>query len=68
MLVLEVSAEVNVREEYLRLKKSYSSELRGLSLVCFGVTLVPILGVIIYPLYVIVMSHFIFQKTRELRG
>jgi len=68
MLVLEVSAEVNVREEYLRLKKIYSSELRGLSVVCFCVTLIPILGVIIYPLYVIVMSHFIFQKTRELRG
>lgn len=68
MLVLEVSAEINVREEYLRLKKGYSGELRGISLVCFGVTLIPIAGVLIYPLYVIVMSHFIFQKTRELRG
>lgn len=68
MLVLEVSAEVNVREEYLRLKRAYSGELRGLSFVCFGVTLIPILGVLIYPLYVIVMSHFIFQKTRDLRG
>ena len=68
MLVLEVSASINLQEEYLSLKKRYRSELRGISLVCFGVTLVPIAGVLIYPLYVIVMSHFIFQKTRELRG
>lgn len=67
MLVLEVSASINLQEEYLSLKKRYRSELRGISLVCFGVTLVPIAGVLIYPLYVIVMSHFIFQKTRELR-
>lgn len=68
MLVLEVSSAINVRAEYLSLKKRYRGELRGLSLVCFGVTLIPIAGVLIYPLYVIVMSHFIFQKTRELRG
>ena len=68
MLVLEVSATINVKDEYLSLKRRYSGELRGISLVCFGVTLIPIAGVLIYPLYVIVMSHFIFQKTRELRG
>jgi len=68
MLVLEVSASINVKDEYLSLKRRYRGELRGLSLVCFGVTLIPIAGVLIYPLYVIVMSHFIFQKTRELRG
>lgn len=68
LLVLDVSSLLNSKEEYLNLKRRYAGSMRSLSLVCFAITLIPVLGVLIYPYYVIVMSHFIFQKTQELRA
>ena len=68
LLVLEVSSMVNATEEYRRLKKENAGALRGISFICFAMTLIPIVGVIIYPYYVIVMSHYIFRKTKEVRA
>lgn len=68
MLVLDVSSSINSSGEYVKIKKIHGSPIKMISLVCFGLTLIPFIGVIIYPFYVIVMSHFLFQKTRELRA
>lgn len=68
LLVLDVASMVNSSEEYKELKRLYAGQMRGISLVCFGLTIIPFLGVVIYPYYVIVMSHFIFRKTEGLRA
>lgn len=68
LLVLDVASMLNSVEEYKALKRLYAGQMRGISLVCFALTLIPFLGVVIYPYYVIVMSHFIFRKTKELRA
>lgn len=68
LLVLEVSSMVHTNEEYKIIKARYAGQLRGISLLCFALTLIPVLGVIIYPYYVIVMSHFVMRKTKELRA
>lgn len=68
LLVLDVASMINSKEEYLTLKKLYAGQMRGISLVCFALTIIPFLGVVIYPYYVIVMSHFLFRKTEDLRA
>lgn len=68
LLVLDVASMINSKEEYLALKKVYAGQMRGISLVCFALTVIPFLGVVIYPYYVIVMSHFLFRKTEDLRA
>lgn len=68
LLVLDVSSMLNSSKEYKELKRLYAGQMRGISLVCFALTIIPFLGVVIYPYYVIVMSHFIFRKTESLRA
>ena len=68
MLVLDVASVVNSSAEYMKIKKENSGELKGITLIFFALTVVPIVGVVIYPFYVIVVSHFIFRKTKELRA
>lgn len=68
LLVLDVASMLNSSEEYKELKRLYAGQMRGISLVCFALTIIPFLGVVIYPYYVIVMSHFIFRKTEGLRA
>lgn len=67
MLVLEVASALMNKEEYTLLKTRKSIELKGISMVCFFLTMIPFLGVLIYPYYVIIMSHFIFRETKNLR-
>jgi hypothetical protein len=68
LLVLDVASMLNTKEEYVRLKGRYGGQMRGISLVCFALTLIPFFGVVIYPYYVIVMSHFLYRKTKEIRA
>jgi len=68
MLVLDVASVINSSAEYGKIKKDNGGELKGITLIFFALTIIPIVGVLIYPLYVIVMSHFIFRKTRDLRS
>ncbi|MDD2383939.1 MAG: EI24 domain-containing protein [Sulfurospirillaceae bacterium] len=67
MLVLEVASALMNMQEYTLLKTRKSIELKGISIVCFFLTMIPFFGVVIYPYYVIVMSHFIFRETKNLR-
>lgn len=68
LLVLDVASVLNSTHEYQALKRVHAGKMRGISLVCFALTIIPFLGVVIYPYYVIVMSHFLFRKTEELRA
>ena len=68
LLVLDVSSVINSTKEYQVLKGLYAGQMRGISLVCFALTVIPFFGVVIYPYYVIVMSHFLFRKTEALRA
>ncbi|AHJ11871.1 EI24 domain-containing protein [Sulfurospirillum multivorans] len=68
LLVLDVASMLNSTQEYRELKRLYAGQMRGISLVCFALTVIPFLGVVIYPYYVIVMSHFLFRKTKGMRA
>jgi hypothetical protein len=67
LLVLEIVSVLNSKEEYALIQKRFGAQTRLVSALCFAMTLIPIVGVIIYPYYVIVMSHFVYGKTEELR-
>ena len=68
LLVLDVASMLNTTQEYQELKRLYAGQMRGISMVCFALTVIPFLGVVIYPYYVIVMSHFLLRKTEDLRA
>lgn len=68
LLVLDVASLVYSKEEYVQVQKKYGGQSRALSALCFALTLIPIVGVVIYPYYVIVMSHFLLGKTEALRN
>lgn len=67
LLVLEVASVVYSHEEYLEIQKRYGGQSRALSALCFALTLIPVIGVVIYPYYVIVVSHFLCGKASTLR-
>ena len=67
LLVLEVASVVHSYGEYQEIQKRYGGQSRALSALCFSLTLVPVIGVVIYPYYVIVVSHFLLGKTEGLR-
>lgn len=68
LLVLEVASSIFSKAEYVSLQKKFGGQNRALSALCFALTLIPVVGVIIYPYYVIVMSHFLLGKAEELRA
>ncbi len=67
LLVLEVASVVHSHAEYRQIQKMYGGHSRALSAVCFALTLIPVVGVVMYPYYVIVFSHFLLGKTQALR-
>jgi len=68
LLVLEIVSVLNTKAEYALIQKRFGAQTRLVSALCFAMTLIPIVGVIIYPYYVIVMSHFVYGKTQDLRN
>ena len=67
LLVLEVVSVVCDNKEYKEIQKIYSGQSRIVSALCFALTFIPVVGVVIYPYYVIVMSHFVLSRTAALR-
>lgn len=67
LLVLEVASVVCSHSEYLEIQKRYGGQSRALSALCFALTLIPVIGVVIYPYYVIVVSHYLFGKMPSIR-
>lgn len=66
-LVFDVSSVINTSKEYKRIKRANWSELKGYTGLCFLITLVPIIGVLAYPFYIIYVGHFMLKETEELR-
>ena len=66
-IVFDVSSVINNAKEYKKIKKLNWVELKGKTLFCFLITLIPIIGMLVYPFYVIFIGHYIFNETRELR-
>lgn len=68
LLVLEVASVVYSHEEYLEIQKRYGGQSRALSALCFALTLIPVIGVVIYPYYVIVVVLLFMWKSIHVTG
>jgi len=66
-VVFDVSSIINNIQEYKQIKKVKWGELKEKTVFCFLLSLIPFLGVIIYPFYIIYISHYIFNETQQLR-
>ncbi len=67
LLMLEVASAICSYKEYQVIQQNDGEQSRIVSALCFALTFIPVIGVMIYPYYVIVMSHFILDKTQKLR-
>jgi len=66
-LIYDVSSEVNIYKEYKKIKKVNTIELKAKTGFCFLLSLIPFIGILIYPYYVLYLGHYIMQETEELR-
>ncbi len=66
-LVFDVSSVLNDYEEYRKLSKVNWFNLKFQTFVCFLLSLVPVIGIVIYPFYIITLSHTLFGETKQLR-
>jgi len=66
-IIYDVSSEVNTYNEYRKIKKVNAVELKTKTGFCFLLSLIPLLGILIYPYYVLYLGHYIMQETEELR-
>jgi hypothetical protein len=65
-IVFDVSSVINTVSEYKKIKKVNWSELKAHTGYCFLLTLIPVVGILLYPYYVLYIGHYILQETREL--
>ena len=66
-LVFDVSSIINTKKEYKKIKKANWNELKGQTLPMFALGYIPILGILLYPYYILHTGHFILNETRTLR-
>ena len=66
-IVYEVSSVINSFDEYKKIKKVNKTELKGVAGICFAISMIPVIGILLYPFYMILMSHYILKETQELR-
>jgi hypothetical protein len=66
-LVFDVSSIINSTQEYQQIKALNWGSLKVKTFVLFLVALVPIVGIILYPFYILFIGHFIFSKTKTIR-
>ena len=66
-IVFDVASVVNDALEYQKIKKVNWTELKGITGICFAMSLIPIIGIFLYPLYIIFVSHYMLKETEELR-
>lgn len=66
-LVFDISSVINNLNEYKRVKRANWGELKGYTVLCFLITLIPIIGILAYPYYIIYVGHYLFKETVELR-
>jgi len=67
-IVYDVSSVINDVTEYKKIKKVNWTELKGVTALCFAMVQLPIIGIFLYPLYVIFVAHYVIRETIELRS
>ncbi|QOG11304.1 EI24 domain-containing protein [Arcobacter sp. FWKO B] len=66
-LVYDVSSIINTKDEYKSIIQTNWIGLKIKTFLCFMIALIPIIGIILYPFYIVYISHFIFEQTKLLR-
>jgi hypothetical protein len=66
-IVFDVSSVINTFKEYKKIKQANWSELKARTGFCFLLSFIPVLGILLYPYYVLYLGHYIMKETRELR-
>lgn len=66
-LIFDVSGTILTHKEYIKLIDTYSKELKLHTLFCFFITLIPIVGLLLYPFYINYIGHFIIKKVEDMR-
>lgn len=66
-IVFDVSSVINTSKEYRKLKRVNWAELKTKTGFCFVLTLIPIVGIFLYPYYVLYLGHYFMEETKELR-
>jgi len=66
-IVYDISSNINNFTEYKKIKRANKIELRSKSIFMFLLTLIPVIGVILYPFYIYYIGHFIMKETEVLR-
>jgi len=66
-IVFDVSSIINNTKEYKKIKNVNWGELKAKTSFCFLISLIPIIGILVYPFYIIFIGHYIFNETKELR-
>jgi hypothetical protein len=68
MLILDVGSSISSKEEFKTLTKKHKILFRSTTLSLFGVSLVPLVGMVFQVLFIIILSHQFFTKTLEMRS
>jgi hypothetical protein len=68
MLILDVGSSINSKQEFKTITKKNKLLFRGTTLSLFGVSLIPLVGMVFQVLFIIILSHQFFKKTLELRS
>jgi len=66
-IVFDVSSVINTSKEYKKLKRVNWAELKSKTGFCFLLTLVPVVGILLYPYYILYIGHYMMKETEELR-
>ncbi len=67
ILVLDVGSSINSKEEFKTLTKKHKLLFRSTTMTLFGISLVPLVGMVFQVLFVIILAHQFFRKTENLR-
>jgi len=66
-IVFDVSSVINTSKEYKKIKYVNWAELKTRTGFCFLLTLIPIVGILLYPYYILYLGHYFMEETKELR-
>jgi len=67
MLILDVGSSITSKEEFKTLTKKHKLLFRTTTLSEYGISLIPLMGMVLQVLFVIILAHQFFAKSMELR-
>jgi hypothetical protein len=66
-IIFDVSSVINSKKELISIKKANRLELKTKTLFCFCISLIPVIGVLMYPYFLFVIGNLLFTETKDLR-